>query len=310
MMPRGHELIIGSKRAPQFGSFLIFGSGGIGAEVFKDFSVGFPPLNQTLARRIIEQTRIYSLLSRGFRGIPPANMKLIEETLVKFSQIIVDFPQIREFDVNPLLVTDGKVLALDARIIIDLDMMQGGFQPYEHLIIKPYPRKYVAKCTMRDGCEVLLRPVKPEDEPLVVELFKTFSAETMRLRFFQILSEINHRTIARYCNIDYDREIGIVAELNSESNRRLIGLATLIVQPDGKSGEISVVVGDPWQNRGVGTLLIDHLIKVGRDMGLKRLFGEFLVENTRIEHICRRKDFEIKPVDEETRIAILNLKSG
>lgn len=305
---KGYELIIGSRRDPQFGSFVIFGSGGVGAEVFKDFSVGFPPLNQTLARRMIEHTRIYGLLSRGFKGIPPANIKLIEEILVKFSQIIVDFPQIIEFDVNPLLATDGKVLALNARIVIDLKGMQRGFQPYEHLIIKPYPRKYVAKCTMRDGCEVLLRPIKPEDEPLVIELFKTFSAETMRLRFFQILKKINHHIVARYCNIDYDREIGIVAELSDESNRRLIGLATLIVQPDGKSGEISVVVGDPWQNKGVGTLLIDHLIKIGRDMGLKRLFGEFLAENTKIAHICRKKGFEIKPIDEETCIAILNLE--
>jgi len=309
MAPRGYELILGSKRDPHFGSFIVFGAGGIGVEAFKDFSVGFPPLNQTLAKRIIEQTRIYSLLRKGFRGIPPANIKLIEETLVKFSQLIVDFPQIKEFDINPLIVTDRKVMALDAKILIDLERNLGGYQPYEHLIIKPYPRKYVTKRKMRDGYEVLLRPIKPEDEPLVKELFKSFSAETMRLRFFQILKEINHWTIARYCNIDYDREIGVVAEINEEGIKRLIGLATLIIQPNGESGEISVVVGDPWQNKGVGTILMDHLIKIGEDMGLKKLFGEFLAENTKIAHICRKKGFEIKPLDEETCMAILKLKS-
>ena len=308
MAPKGYELIIGSRRDPQFGSFIIFGAGGVGVEAFRDFSVGFPPLNQTLTKRIIEQTKIYGLLSSGFRGNPPANIRLIEETLVKFSQIIVDFPQIKEFDINPLIATDRGVAAVDARIVIDLEKPLSNHQPYEHLIIRPYPRKYVAKSVMRDGCEVLLRPVKPEDEPLVIELFRSFSAETMRLRFFQILKEISHQSIARYCNIDYNREIGIVAEIKENGARRLIGLATLIVQPDGESGEISVVVGDPWQNRGVGTILMDHLIEIGRDMGLKKLFGEFLAENTKIAHICRKKGFEIKSLDEETCIATLNLK--
>ena len=309
MAPKGHELIIGSRRDPQFGSFIIFGAGGVGVEAFRDFSAGFPPLNQTLAKRMIEQTKIYSLLSSGFRGIPPANMRLIEEILVKFSQMIVDFPQIKEVDVNPLIATDREVIALDARIVIDLEKTLGGCQPYEHLIIRPYPRKYVTKSVMRDGREILLRPVKPEDEPLVIELFKSFSAETMRLRFFRILKEIDHYTVARYCNIDYDREIGVVAEINENGVKHLVGLATLIVQPDGESGEISVVVGDPWQNKGVGTILIDHLIEIGRDMGLKKLFGEFLAENTKIAHICRKKGFEIKSLDEETCIATLNLRA-
>ncbi|MEM1543255.1 MAG: bifunctional acetate--CoA ligase family protein/GNAT family N-acetyltransferase [Candidatus Bathyarchaeia archaeon] len=309
MVLRGHELIIGAKKDPQFGSFILFGTGGVGVEVFKDFSVGFPPLNQVLARRIIEQTRAYKILSEGFRGVPPANMRLIEETLIKFSQLIIDYPQIKEFDINPLIVTDRDVKALDARIILDLERVFEERPPYEHLIIRPYPSKYVAKGVMKDGNEVLLRPIKPEDEPLLIELFKALSTETMRLRFFRIIKDINHRMAARYCNIDYAREIGIVAEKTENNRRRLMGLAMLIVQPDGESGEISVVVGDPWQNKGLGTMLMSHVIKVGIDMGLKRVFGEFLAENTKIAHICRKMGFEIKPIDEETYVATLNLKS-
>jgi len=307
MISDGYELMIGAKKDPQFGAFIIFGVGGINTEIFRDFKVGFPPLNQTLARRMIEQTNIYRILREGFRGMPPANIRLIEETLVKFSQIIVDFPQIKEFDVNPLIVTDNNVKAVDARIIIDLEWDKSALEPYGHLIVKPYPSKYIHREVMKDGNEVLLRPIKPEDERLVIELFKTFSPETMRFRFFKIIKEINHHTVVRYCNIDYNKEINIVAEINEGIGKRLIGMATLIIQPDGESGEISVVVGDPWQNRGLGKILMDHIIRISKDIRLKRIFGEFLAENTKIAHICREKGFEIKPIDEETCIAILNL---
>jgi len=272
--------------------------------------VGFPPLNQTLARRMIEQTRAYKILSEGFRGRPPLNIRLVEETLVRFSQLIVDFPQITEADVNPLLVIEKGVIALDARIVIDLDKVSAEVQPYEHLIIRPYPRKNVAKRTLRDGQEVMLRPIKPEDEPLLVKLFQTFSEETMRLRFFQVIKEISHRTLARYCNIDYDREMSIIAELIEDGKRRMIGMVRLVVEPDGESGEVAVVVGDPWQNRGLGTMMLDYIIEISRDMGLKRIFGEILAENTKMMHICYTRGFEIKPVDEETYLATLNLEKG
>ncbi|MEM3041133.1 MAG: bifunctional acetate--CoA ligase family protein/GNAT family N-acetyltransferase, partial [Nitrososphaerota archaeon] len=306
----GYELIIGSKRDPQFGSVIIFGTGGVGVEVFNDIAVGFPPLNQTLARRMIEQTRAYKILSEGFRGRPPVDIRLLEETLIRFSQLIVDFPQIIEADVNPLLVDDKSVVALDARIVIDSDKLFAEVQPFEHLIIRPYPRKYVAKRTLRDGKEVTLRPIKPEDEPLLVELFKTFSEETMRLRFFEVIREISHKTLARYCNIDYDREMSIVAEMIEDSKRRVVGMVRLVVQPDGESGEVAVVVGDPWQNRGLGSMMLDYIIEIGKDMRLKRIFGEILAENTKMMHICYTRGFETKPVDEETYLATLDLEKG
>lgn len=179
--------------------------------------------------------------------------------------------------------------------------------PPERSVFMTCPSRYISERTLRDGSKVTLRPSKPEDEPLLIELFKTFSPETMRLRFLRAVKEVDRRTIARFCNADHSREVCIVAEIDERGRRCLIGMANLIVQPDGGSGEISVVVGDPWQNRGLGSAMMEHLVAVGRDMGLKRLFGEFFSENRRIAHICRKMGFEVRQVDEETCIATLNL---
>ncbi len=308
MVSDGYELLVRSKEDPQFGSVIVFGAGGIGAELFNDISVGFPPLNQTLARRMIEETKAYKILSEGFRGKPPANLRLLEETLVKFSRLIVDFPEIVDVNVDPVLVNDKEVVALDARIVIGLEKDSASVQRYGHLAIKPYPRKYVKNCRMRDGKEVLLRPIKPEDEPLLVDLFQTFSEETMRFRFFQLIRETSHETLARYCNIDYDREMSIIAELAEKVKRRIIGMVRLVVQPDGESGEVAVVVGDPWQNRGLGSRMFEYIVEISRDMRLNRIFGEILVGNTRMMHICCREGFEVKPLDEETYLATLDLR--
>jgi len=307
MIAGGYELMMRSRREPQFGSIIAFGMAGVCVELFNDLSFGFPPLNQTLARRMIEQTKAYKILSEGFRGKPAANLRLLEEALVKFSQLIVDFPQIIEFEVNPLLISEKEVVALSAQAVLDLGKRLTPSQRFGHLIIRPYPTKYVTSCKLRDGNEVLLRPIRPEDEPLLVELFQTFSEETMRFRFFQVIKEIFHETLARYCNIDYDREMSVVAELTEKGKRRIIGTVRLVVQPDGQCGEVAVVVGDPWQNVGLGTRMFEYIIEISRDMGLKRIFGEIQAENTRMIHICCKKGFEVKRIDEETYLATLDL---
>lgn len=307
MITGGYELIIGAKRDPQFGSVLIFGTGGVGVELFKDISVGFPPLNQTLARRMIEASKAHRILSEGYRGRPPANIRLLEEALVRFSQLIVDYPQIREADVNPLLADEDRVVALDARIMMDTGGVSARVRPHEHLIISPYPTRYLAIRTLRGGEEALLRPIKPEDEPFLVELFRTFSEETMRLRFFHVIGEISHRSLARYCNIDYDREMTIISELRESGGWRMAGMASLVVQPDGESGEVAVVVGDPWQNRGLGTEMFDYIVEVGRSMGLRRVFGEILARNTKMMHIAHERGFGLRQMDEENYMATLDL---
>jgi len=302
----GYELIVGSKKDPLFGSIIAFGTGGIATEIFNDISVGFPPLNQVLARRLIEQTKAYLYLS-GYGDKPPANIRALEEILVKFSQLIIDFPQIKEIDINPLVVDEHDAVALDGRIIIDLNCIFASFRPYEHLNILPYPKKYLTECVIRDGKKVLLRPIKPEDEPLMVDLFRSFSEETMRSAFFQVIKEFTHENLARYCNIDYDREMTIVAERTENEERRIMGIVNLIVQPDGKRGEIMIVIGDPWQNLGLGSKMLDYIISIGRDMELKSLFGEILAENLRMIHLFTVRGFEIKTLSDESCKATLDL---
>jgi len=303
----GYELIVGAKKDPLFGPVIIFGAGGIGVEFFNDISIGFPPLNQILARRMMEQTKIYKILLSGYRSRRPANISLLEEILVMFSQMIIDFPQIKEADINPIVIDDKDAVVLDARIILDRECPPGKIKPYEHLAIRPYPTKYIKKCTLKDGRKILLRPIRPEDEPLIKELFNTFSEETMRFRFFRLIKEISHEMLASYCNIDYSREISIVAEESENDSKRIIGMARLVVEPDGEKGEIAIVVGDPWQNLGLGTQLLNHIIDVGKDMRLKTIFGEILVENTRMIHLCYKRGFKIEKLDEETYLASIDL---
>ncbi len=177
----------------------------------------------------------------------------------------------------------------------------------KHPRMGTYPSKYVAERTLRDGRKVLLRPIKPEDELLLFEFFQTFSKETMRLRFFRAKKVVSHRMLARYCNVDYNQEMRIVAELTEGDSRRIIGMAEIIRQADGESGEIAAVVGDPWWNLGLGAMLIDYIVEIGWDTGFRRIFAEFLAENKRIIPILSAKGFEFSSMDEETCVATLNL---
>ena len=253
---KGYELLIGSKKDSQFGSVIIFGKGGTDAELTSDVSIGFPPLNQVLARRLIEDTAIYK---RASLSEFPLNVKAIEEILVKFSQLIIDFPEVKEIDINPLIVDKKNAIAVDARIVIDMNRLAKGTRSHEHLVIAPYPSKYTSDWTAKNGDLFHLRAIKPEDEDRFNDLFKSLSPQTMHFRFFEIIKELSHETLTRYCNLDYDREIAIVAEI--PESRRIIGVARLIVDATGKSGEYAVLVGDDWQGFGVGSKLMDYLGK-------------------------------------------------
>lgn len=298
-----YELIIGSKKDVDFGSVIMFGWGGTGVELFKDFSIGLPPLNQTLARRMIEETKIHEVLEKGLRGRPPANMRELEEILVKFSNMIVDFPEIKEMDINPLVISDGKACAVDSRIILDPDASKCK-DPYCHLVIMPYPTKYVMPWRLKDGTQVLLRPIRPEDEPLEAELIRGFSEETSRFRFFQVIKDITHEMLVRFCNIDYDREMAIIAEYNEDGKRRNVGVGRLIMEPDRKRGEFAVVVADDFQGRGLGTKLIDVLIGIADEKGLETMYGIVLPENERMIKLCKKLGFDIKYGPEEVVVEL------
>ncbi len=241
----------------------------------------------------MEETRIHSFLAQGLRGKPPADLKKLEEFLVRFSNMVVDFPEILEADINPLIVTDSSAYAVDFRIVLDSEVSDSQ-EPYRHLVITPYPTKYIRFWRLRDGRQVLLRPIKPEDEPLEYELIRGLSEESSKFRFFQVIREITHEMLVRFCNIDYDREMAIIAEYNQEGKRRNVGVGRLIIQPDRRKGEFAVLVADDFQGKGLGTKLVDMLIEVAIEKGLESIYGIILPENIRMIRLCEKLGFDVK----------------
>ena len=300
-----YELIIGSKKDPILGPVIMFGLGGTEAEFFKDVAVGLPPLNQALARRVLERTKTYKILSQGFRNKPPVNLRLLDETLVRVSNLIIDFPEIKELDINPLVISGDTAIALDARIILDEEVAQKRAEEYAHLVISPYPTKYIQPWRCRDGRAVLLRPIRPEDEPLERELIAGLSQESSRFRFFYIIKEITHEMLSRFCNIDYDREMAIIAEYTSNGKRRNVGVGRLIIGPGGETGEFAIVVADDFQGSGLGLKLLDNLIGIAQEKGLKNIYGIVLNNNWKMIGLAKKLGFTMKRLsDEESRVTL------
>jgi len=304
---KGTEIILGGKTDPLFGPVVLFGMGGIGVELFKDYSIGLPPLNTTLIKRMMEETKVYQLL-KGYRNIPPANMKLLEETILLFSQLLIDFPQIKEIDINPLLINEKEAVILDARIAFDKEKVFKKFEPHEHMVISPYPKKQEALWTLKNGQEILLRPIKPEDEPMWIEMFQSFSEESIRYRFFQMLKDTPHELRVRYCNVDYDREIAIVAELNEDGRKKILGVSRLSMEPGGKTGELAFVIVDKWQGFGLGTKMVDYVLEIAKDMGIEKVFVIMLPDNYRALNLTKKMGFQIEHLSDGTVKGVLNLK--
>ncbi len=304
---KGYELIIGGKTDPVFGPVILFGSGGVGVELFKDTSIGLPPLNTTLIHRIMEETKVYRLL-KGWRNAPPVDLKKLDETVLMFSQLLVDFPQIKEIDINPLLVSEKDATILDARIVINKDSVCKKFEPHEHMVISPYPKKYEILWLLKNGQEVLLRPIKPEDEPLWLEMFQSLSEESIRYRFFQMLKDTPHEVRVRYCNIDYDREIAIVAEIVENGKRKILGVTRLSIESDEKSGEIAFLVSDYWQGLGLGTKMVDYVLDIAKEKGMESVHSIILQDNYRALSLSKKMGFKIEYLNDGTVKAELNLK--
>jgi acetyltransferase len=304
---KGTEVILGGKTDPLFGPIILFGMGGVGVELFKDYSIGLPPLNTTLIRRMMEETKVYQLL-KGYRNVPPSNLKLLEETLLLFSQLLIDFPQIKEIDINPLLVNEKESCILDARIAFDREKVFKKFEPHGHLVISPYPKKQETQWTLKNGQEILLRPIKPEDEPMWLEMFQSFSDDSIRYRFFQMLKDTPHELRVRYCNIDYDREIAIVAELNQEGHRKILGVSRLSMEPGGKSGELAFIIVDKWQGFGLGTKMVDYVLEIAKEMRIEQIFVIMLPDNYRALNLAKKMGFQIEYLSDGTVKGALNLK--
>ena len=269
--PHGFEMILGSRKDPVFGAMILIGSGGVAAEVLQDFALGLPPLNERLARRMLESLRIWPIIA-GERKRPAASIDQLVETLIRFSYLVADCPQIAEMDVNPLLVEPSDVIALDARVRIDKSYPIDA-RPFSHLAIRPYPEHLVHRTDLKDGTPVVLRPIRPEDEPLWHDMLLECSPETIRGRFRSLFRQMTHEMAARFCFMDYDRELAIVAEATS-AERKLIGVGHLICDADHTDAEYAVLVSDPWQRRGVGSLITETCVKIAADWGLSKVVGE------------------------------------
>jgi len=286
----GVELILGSKRDAVFGAVLLTGLGGTAAELFGDRALGFPPLNERLARRMLESLRAWPLLA-GYRGRPRVHLDRLIEILIRLSYLVADHPEIEALDVNPLLATPEEVVALDARVIIDRSRRGQKTRPYAHLALRPYPDELVASATLRDGTEITLRPIKPEDEPLWLELLASCSQESIYSRFRYFFHWSTHETASRYCFIDYDRELAMVAEV--EGARKLLAVGRLVADPDHEVAEYAVLVADAWQGKGLGGMLTESCARIAAGWGVRRLVAETTRDNPRMLAILRQRGFEL-----------------
>ncbi|MBP0021866.1 MAG: bifunctional acetate--CoA ligase family protein/GNAT family N-acetyltransferase [Cyanobacteria bacterium SBLK] len=290
-----YELIIGSSFDPQFGPVLLFGTGGSLVEVFKDRSLAIPPLNTTLVRRMMEQTKIYQAL-QGVRGQAAVNLQALEQAIVRFSQLVVEQRWIKEIEINPLLASSQHLIALDARVVLHDPQVREAEIPTP--AICSYPLEYVDVWTMKNGMNVTIRPIRPEDEPLVVKFHEPLSEESIYLRYFHLMAlktRVAHDRLSRLCFIDYDREMALVADYkNPETGEHeILGIGRLRQGHSTDDAEFAALVSDRFQFQGLGTELLKRLVQVGRDRQLSRIVAEILPENGAMQRVCEKAGFKL-----------------
>ncbi|MCI0640370.1 MAG: bifunctional acetate--CoA ligase family protein/GNAT family N-acetyltransferase [Gemmataceae bacterium] len=282
---KGYELIVGSSVDVQFGPVILFGAGGVLVEIFQDRALGLPPLNRTLARRLMERTQIFKAL-QGVRGQKAVPLDQLETLLVRFSYLLCDFLQIQEIDINPLLAGPDGLVALDARVLLcpsDLPAEKRNL-----LTIEPYPNQYTTEWQLKDGTPITIRAIRPEDEPLIIQLHSTFSERTIRLRFFSMVKTLSRESLIRLCHLDYAREMALVAQAR---DGRLLGVSRYYMHPETRVAEYAIVVTDEHQGQGLGQHLMERLIAVARERGVKRLVGLVLRDNTGMLGLARDLGF-------------------
>ncbi|MGA8023647.1 MAG: bifunctional acetate--CoA ligase family protein/GNAT family N-acetyltransferase [Candidatus Acidiferrales bacterium] len=308
--PDGYELILGSTIAAQFGPVILFGSGGQLVEVYRDRALALPPLNTTLAQRLMEQTKIFKAL-QGVRGRPAVDMSRLEQIVVRFSQLVVEQSRIKELDINPLLVSPQGALALDARIVLHAQNVADKDLPCS--AITPYPAQYISKWKTNEGLEFLFRPIRPEDEPMMVKFHETLSDESVYLRFFhmeQLSSRVAHERLLRKCFIDYDQEMALVAELTGPDTgqREIVAVGRLTRARAANEAEVAVLVSDSYQRHGLGTELVRRLIRVANDQKIHEIVANILPENIGMRALADHFGFEIrKSADPGMVVAVLTL---
>jgi acetyltransferase len=306
----GYELILGSSIDAQFGPVLLFGTGGQLVEVFHDRALSLPPLNTTLARRFIEQTKIFKALC-GVRGRKPVNLPALQELLVKFSRLVTEQRRIKEIDINPLLVSSDRLIALDARVVVYGQDVSASDLP--RLAIRPYPSRYQTKITINDGSEVVIRPIRPEDEPQLVKFHHTLSERSVYLRYFhwmKLEQRTEHERLTRMCFIDYDRQMALVAERSDllTGERQIVAVGRLVKSHTADEAELAIIVSDRFHKRGIGTEVVRQLVGFARDEKLQSLTATVLFENRPMQRVFEKLGFRlVQSADPESLEAVLVL---
>ena len=300
----GYELILGSSVDPQFGPVILFGSGGVMVEVYRDHALGLPPLNTTLAQRMMEQTKIFAAL-KGVRGRKPVDLPALEALLVRFSQLVVEQPWIKEIDINPLLASPESLVALDARVVLHDSSMQAAQLP--RTTIRPYPAQYVWEWKLKDGTPVTIRPIRPEDEPLMVQFHATLSERSVYLRYFCSLSlstRVEHERLVRICFGSYDRGFALVADRRNPDTgqHEVLGVGRFSAMNRAEA-EAAVLVSDQWQGRGLGTELLARVARVAREENFKKLSGEILRDNLATQAIFKKTGFSLRSMDDPSSVS-------
>ncbi|MGD8540868.1 MAG: bifunctional acetate--CoA ligase family protein/GNAT family N-acetyltransferase [Desulfobacteraceae bacterium] len=299
-----HELIVGMIEDPQFGPVVLFGHGGTAVEVIADKALALAPLNMHLAREMMGRTRVIRLLE-GYRGMPPADLEAIALTLVKVSQLACDLAEVLELDINPLLAGAGGVMALDARV-----RLRPAVRPAaERLAIRPYPKELEETVNLPDGQRLLLRPIRPEDEPAIHDLFQRLSPEEIRFRFLHTMKYLSHDQAARLTQIDYDRQMALVlAEGRGPGNPALCGGVRIAADPDNTAAEFAILLRSDMTGKGLGPMLMRRIIDYARSRGIGEIYGEVLAENRTMRRLCEAFGFSFKAVPDDPGVMRASLK--
>lgn len=301
--PGAHELILGVTLDPQFGPVVLFGHGGTEVEVVNDTALGLPPLNMRLAFEMMSRTRIYRLL-KGYRGVPGVDLDAVALSLIKIAQAAIDHPEIVELDINPLLADEFGVLALDARIRVAKPERAGT----ERLAIRPYPSELEEDVPLGDGRTLLLRPIRPEDEPSLQAAFSQLTPEEIRLRFFVPMKTLSHITAARFTQIDYDREMALIlTEPGIAGKTEIYGVVRIFADPDNERAEYAIIIRGDMTGMGLGVLLMRRIIDYSRSRGIKEIFGDVLRENTTMLKLCQALGFARSALPDEPEIVRVSL---
>ena len=288
--PNGRELLVGLITDPLFGPVITFGAGGTAVEVMGDRAVTLPPLNRRLARDLVRQTRVYRLLG-AFRHMPVADMDALERVLLRVSEIACELPLVRELDINPLIVDEHGAIAVDARVVVEYQSPAA--ERYSHMAIYPYPAHLVSHCQLPDGTDLVIRPIRPEDAEIEQTFIRKLSERAKYFRFMQSINELSPQMLARFTQIDYDREMALIAVVEVAGRETEIGVARYVTNPDGNSCEFAIVVADDWQQQGIAHRLMQQLIETARSHALQIMEGEVLSSNQEMLSLAAKLGFSI-----------------